>query len=287
MNRRRCLSLLGAGILLPLKTVVARPSSGGMTLLGAPLELAGEWGGSAPADASAVMIRMRMACLAGVALVSDRQPDKLRAEDKPAAAAPSIWLHTGYAAGAWIIVVVGTRDWCKLAYQFGHELGHVLCNSWQLDARPRGPCQWMEEALAEAFSLRGLVLLADDWAHAPPFPNDAAYARSIRNYRDALLARYRAAAQDQGITAGFGTWFRTHEAFLHGGLDAARGAVSTMLDLLQSDAAMIADMGAMNRWPGRTGLPLRDYLNLWEQSCAELNAPGRLPAQLRDLLAGP
>ncbi len=287
MRRRRFLILLGAG-LLPLKTSVARPNSCGVTLLDATLELGGAWGGSAPADAAAVIKRMRTACLAGVALLSDHQPEKLRVDDR-SGTVPSVWLHTDDPRTGWITVVVGIRDWCNLAYQFGHELGHVFCNSWEPDAKPCNPCQWIEEALVEAFSLRGLGLLADDWAHAPPFPNDAAYAGSIRSYRGTILAGYEATARDQDITAGFGAWFKTHKAFIqeHGGLDAARGAVSTMLDLLQSDAAMIADMGALNRWPGRSGVPLHDYLNLWEKSCAVLNAPGRLPVQLRDLLASP
>jgi hypothetical protein len=129
---------------------------------------------------------------------------------------------------------------------------------------------------------------ADDWLHAPPFPNDAAYAGSIQGYRETILAGYRKTAADQGVTAGFGTWFKTHEAFLneHGGVDAAGGAVSTMLGLLEGDVAMIADMGALNRWPGRSGVPQHDYFALGEKSCAEMNAPGRLPVRLRELFAG-
>jgi hypothetical protein len=228
----------------------------------------------------------RAACLEDVALLSDHQPKKLRVDDH-SGSNPSVWLHTENPTTGWIIVIVGSRDWCNLAYQFGHELGHVFCNSWEPDAGPRNPCQWIEEALVEAFSLRGLGLLANNWGHAPPFPNDAAYAVSIRDYRKTILAGYRAIEADQGVAAGIGTWFKTHEAFLneHGGLDAARAAVSTMLGLLEGDAAIIADMGALNRWPGRSGVPLHDYLAFWEKSCAELNAPGRLPTRLRELLA--
>lgn len=282
------MSLLVAGVLLPLKTAGARANSAGVTLLNANLELGGDWGGSAPTDVAAVIESTRAACLAGVALFSDHQPEKLRVDDH-FGSNPSVWLHTEFPTTAWIIVSVDTRDWCNLAYQFGHELGHVFCNSWKPDAKPRNPCQWIEEALVEAFSLRGLGRMADDWVRAPPFPNDAAYAGSIRSYRETILAGYRTAAQDQGIAAGFGAWFKAHKSFLdqHGGVDAARGAVSTMLGLLEGDVATIADMGALNRWPGRSGVPLPDYLNLWEKSCAELNAPGRLPVRVRDLLAGP
>src|SRR5262245_29647307 len=36
-----------------------------------------------------------------------------------------------------------------LAYQFGHELGHVTANSWQPHAKPQPPSRWLEEALVE------------------------------------------------------------------------------------------------------------------------------------------
>jgi len=261
----------------------------GMTLRTAPFELGGAWGGSAPGDVSAVIERMRRACLSGLSLISDHQPEKLRIDDHAVGNVPSMWLQTKEPRTGWIIVIVNTRDWCNLAYQFGHELGHVLCNSWEPDAKPRPPCQWMEEVLAEAFCLRGFGLLADDWARAPPFPNDAAYGGSIRSYRENILGEYRAAAQSEGIAAGLGAWFKRHKTVVEGtgGLDAARGAVSTMLDLLESDEGMASDMGALNRWPGRSGVSLHEYLDLWEKSCAELNAPGRLPIRLRELLAGP
>jgi hypothetical protein len=273
---------------MPLETVGAPPIFSGMTLLTAPLELGGSWGHSAPADVAAVIERMRAACLADVALLSEHQPEKLHV-DNHSGSNPSIWLHSEEPTTGWIMVIVGRRDWCKLAYQFGHELGHVFGNSWELDAQPRLPCQWIEEALVEAFSLRGLELLANDWGHAPPFPNDTAYACSIRSYRETILASYRTIAQDEGASAGFGAWFRTYETFLnaHGGISAAGGAVSTLLDILEGDPALVADIGALNRWPGRSGVPLHDYLDLWKQSCSELNAPGRLPVRLRGLLTGP
>jgi hypothetical protein len=287
MTRRSLLSLLGASLFLPLRSALAPAFAPGATLLTAPLQLGGSWGGSAVADAAAVIERMRAACLEGVVLLSDHQPSRLRVDDR-AGSYPAIWLHTDAPTTAWITVIVGTRDWCNLAYQFGHELGHVLCNSWEPDAGPRNPCQWIEEALVEAFSLRGLGVLADDWRRAPPFPNDGAYGASVRGYRETIVAGYRASAPDQGNPSGFGTWFKIHEAFLkeHGGLDAATEAVSTMLGLLEGDTAIIADMGALNRWSGRSGVPLPDYFDLWEKSCAELHAPGRLPVRLRKLITG-
>jgi hypothetical protein len=159
-----------------------------MTLLSAPLQLGGDWGGSAPGDALAVIARMREVSLSGVRLLSDRQPAKLRVDDH-ATGPPHIWLHDDNPDTAWIVVNIGARDWCKLAYQFGHELGHVVCNSWWRDARPRQPCQWLEEAMVEAFSLRGLSLLADSWERdirrSPAMPRSAARSATTAATRSA------------------------------------------------------------------------------------------------------
>ena len=93
MKRRLLLSLPAVPTLLRLKVAAARPTSTGVTLLTAPLELGGTWGGSALLDAAAVILRMRAACLGGVALLSDQQPKKLRVDDR-SGSNPSIWLHT-------------------------------------------------------------------------------------------------------------------------------------------------------------------------------------------------
>jgi len=286
MRRRGFCALLGLGLAQLRAAASGRTVVSDVTLLSAPVELSGDWGESAPRDVALVIGRARTACLSGVALRSDRQPQRLHVSDHPGGP-PSIWLQKAATTTAAVNVAVGTRDWCSLAYQFGHELGHVLCNSWEADAKPRNPCQWIEETLVEAFSLRGLAILADQWAHAPPFAHDEGFADSIRDYRKTVLTRSQAVAHEQGIAAGFGTWFKARQSLLaqDGGVDAARGAVPTMLDLLLADVTAIEDLGALNRWPGRSGVPLPDYLAQWEKSCAELNAPGRLPTQIRKLIA--
>lgn len=70
---------------------------------------------------------------------------------------------------AWIVVDIETRAWSQLAYQFGHELGHVMCNSWMWKVETTPPCRWLEECLVEAFSIRGLGRLADTSEHDRPF----------------------------------------------------------------------------------------------------------------------
>ena len=190
-------------------TTLSPPIEPGVTLLTAPMELAGEWGRMIPQSAMRVAELARHASLDGVRLVSDRQPTRIRI-DEHTSGPPAIWLHADGSTTAWIIVDIGERSWSQLAYQFGHELGHVMANSWQAHARPHTPCQWLEEALVEAFSLRGLARLAALWKQTPPFPGDGAYGEAILSYRQDVLARFQRLAADQGGLDDLHGWFVRH-----------------------------------------------------------------------------
>jgi hypothetical protein len=249
-------------------------------LLTAPLELAGDWRESPPDAVMRVVARVRDVLLSDVELLSDRQPKRVRIESR-GADFPAIWLHNEDADLAWVLVVIEARNWSQLAYQFGHELGHVLCNSWDRLAIPSAPCQWLEESLAEAFTLRGLGLLAANWERDPPFANDAGYANEIRYQRDHQINPHTA------LNESCAAWFHKARTTLdrQGGESSAEGpATLEILAELEKNNASVADLGALNRWPARSGAPLEDYLRLWGQSCAEIGAPGRLPQMLRQVL---
>jgi hypothetical protein len=287
MRRRTVLLRLGAGAAaLATRKSLGQRGPSPVTLLNAPLEVQGEWGKSPPGAATAVILRMREVCLAGVKLLSDQQPSGLRVENHTSGS-PAIWLHNDSSSIAWIMVNIGERDWSKLAYQFGHELGHVLANSWGPDSKPQRPCQWLEEALVEAFSLRGLGKLADSWEQHPPFKNDAPFANAIRQYQRSAIEKYRKIASNQMPDSRVDAWFRQYRSALEddGGIAGpAQAVVPSMLHELETDARSIEDMGALNRWVERSAVPIEGYLRLWERSCDEIGAAGWLPRRLVDLL---
>src|SRR5580700_5927640 len=105
--KRRSFLWQGGALLAFLPQLIddgrAQSQSPQMTLLSAPLELGGDWGGSPPNDARAVIARMREVCLSGVRLLSDRQPAKLRV-DNQTSGPPHIWLHDENPDTAWIDV---------------------------------------------------------------------------------------------------------------------------------------------------------------------------------------
>jgi hypothetical protein len=253
------------------------------TLRDAPLELAGDWGSSPRQAVGTVVERVRGVCLAGLRLLSDRQPTRLRV-DNHQSGPPAIWLHDNPSQTAWIIVNIGPADWSKLAYQFGHELGHVICNSWDRGAVPDLPSQWLEEALAEAFSIRGLGLLAASWERDPPFSNDAKYAVPLRQYRQALVTKYKPPSNGVGRSDLCDLLRADREALESGRMKFEGAAIIEILTLMESDIACVEDLGAVNRWPERSHSPFEDYLVRWQASCAEIGAPGRLPLHLRNLL---
>jgi hypothetical protein len=238
--------------------------------------MAGNWGGSPPPAVLAVISRVRDVSLANVRLLSDRQPQRLRI-DQHSSSPPAIWLHADPPETAWIIVNIGSRDWSKLAYQFGHELGHVLCNSWTPDAKPQLPTQWVEESLAEAFSLRGLGLLADSWEQNPPFPNDAAFAAAIRRYRQDLIDKYDRQCASCDFVA---SWQQDRTRLETGGIKWSLPAILAVLRWIEADRACVEDLGALNRWPQRSAIPLPNYLQAWRESCRQIGAVGHLPERL-------
>jgi hypothetical protein len=270
---------------LELPETLSPPIELAPTLLSAPVELAGNWGHMLPRAAKLVVERMRHSCLDGVRLVSDRQPTRLRV-DGHTSGPPAVWLHADGSTMAWIIVDIGERAWAQLAYQFGHELGHVLANSWQPHAKSKAPCQWLEEAMVEAFSLRGLRRLADSWKQDPPFPGDNEFGDAIADYRQNVVQRYTKLAAEQGLINDPAAWFanRRSEIETSALIPFGQAASMTILREYERTPDCVEALGALNRWPGRSGVPIEDYLRQWEASCAELQAAPLLPTRLRGIL---
>jgi transposase len=253
-----------------------------MSLLSAPLELTGDWGASPPEHALIVLSRTREVCLDGVRLLSDAQPAALRVESR-SSGPPHIWLES--ATRAHVVVDGTARDWCRMSYQFGHELGHVLSNSWRPNALPLRPSQWLEEALVEAFTLRGLALIADSWEQDPWLDGEGDFTKDLRRYREFLIGGYRNGSP--GSNQWLDRWFADSRAAVEsdlGGRAAAGPALLMILGELVRDNGCVEDLAALNRWHGRTAVPLEDYLRFWGESCTELGTPGRLPQRLREVL---
>jgi hypothetical protein len=289
MHRRAFLTSAGASAMLPAHTARAQSRAQiPRTLDTGPMELIGDWADTPKEAALAVVWRMRYVSLRGVALLSDRQPRALRVERRMSGP-PMIWLHPDNQPIGWIVVDVSPANWAQLAYEFGHELGHVLCNSWEPDGHAHTPCQWIEEALVEAFSLHNLGGLIESWARFPPFPGSENYAPAVRRWRDRVLANYEREAAQHGAGLGPGAWFRGRREALDAAMGApgpASEAVPMIVTEMNAASAAIEALGALNRWPERISLPLEEWLAAWLRSCAELGASPDLPRWIEQRLLG-
>lgn len=282
MRRRnflKFLSLSPGGAIFVAKP--ASPKTQVASTIFFPVEVYGDTRGIDVIDISVVTRRVLKACLFEVRPLSDRLPKAIRIENK--SGGPAIWLHAQPQETAWIIIDVAGPYWTQLAYQLGHELGHVLCNSWDVHSKPEPPSQWLEETLAEAFSIRGLSVLADGWEKDPPFPTDTKYAESIRQYRANLIADCMKPVLPDGVPADWRSWagygWKPGGPLL-GSYDQKGPVTLNVLAEMEADARAVEDLGALNRWADRSRVPVPDYLRLWERSCREIGSSGKLPRRL-------
>jgi hypothetical protein len=139
--------------------------------------------------------------------------------------------------------------------------------------------------MAEAFSLRTLGLLAASWERNPPFAGDAAFANAIREYRASVVAKYTKAS-DPAADSDLGAWFGQQRSALDSSAltEIAGPMIRRIATEFESDKACVEDLGALNRWPERSGIPIEEYLSRWQASCAEVHAAGHLPARLKTVL---
>jgi hypothetical protein len=287
MLRRALLAAAAAApIAAPAKAIeVVRPV-GPRPLADGPITLRGDWGGVPPESVLAVLNRVRAISLAPLRLLSDRQPAGLIVEARNSGP-PMIWVIAEQHRYAWIVLDARPWDWSQIAYEFGHELGHVLCNTWGPNGLSPNPCRWMEEALVEAFSIRNLARLADSWDNDPPVRTEPGFSATIRRYRGWQLDPDMKAAAATGADRDMAAWFRARRPDLevHAGVtDGAREAVPAFLAQMNADPTCLEGLGAFSRWPERTGVPMPEFMDRWERSCLEIGASPWLPRRIRALL---
>jgi hypothetical protein len=97
------------------------------------------------------------------------------------------------------------RLWAKLAYQFSHEMAHILANYRDVPNKQR----WFEEAICECASLYSLRRIGDTWKTTPPYPNWSSYADSLTDYANDRIHQ-AAAIPDDDLTA----WYSANKSTL-------------------------------------------------------------------------
>jgi hypothetical protein len=76
--------------------------------------------------------------------------------------------------------------WSQYAFQFAHELGHIICGYKKGDQSNL----WFEEAICETASLFALRGMTKEWKTRPPYPNWKSYGQEFAKYAQNRIKKY-------------------------------------------------------------------------------------------------
>ena len=167
--------------------------------------------------------------------------------------------------------VRGTR-WDQFAYQFAHELCHVLADHDSHKPAPDGAAQahqWFEEALCETVSLFALRRMASSWESAPPYRHWRAYAPAFSEYAERLQAQpHRHLAADQSLRE----WFENNQAELQRNPYSRKKnelLATFLLPLFERNPAGLAAIGYLKSEDPASSGTLDEYLENWYRCCPD------------------
>lgn len=159
--------------------------------------------------------------------------------------------------------------WSQYAYQFAHELCHVLSNCDRRDPDDPNRNQWFEEALCETASLFVLRRMTDAWKTNPPYRNYRDYAPSFQRYADSILAR-RDRRLPPDLTMA--QWLARNIGELEkedGLTPRSKLAATYLLSLFEDQPDGWEALAWINLGENDRTIPLGDYLAGWKQRVPE------------------
>ncbi len=156
------------------------------------------------------------------------------------------------------------NHWAQFAYQFAHELGHILCRTGEQEDQTS---KWLEETLCETASLFALRRMGETWTVRPPYPNWKGFAKSLTAYAD---ERLRKAATPEGTTLP--DWFRAAEPLMRAQAelrDKNSIIAASLLPLFEKEPARWEAVGFIP--PGNPKEPrtTAQYLKAWRAAAPE------------------
>lgn len=171
-----------------------------------------------------------------------------------------------------VAIGLHTRDrlWCQFAFQFGHELVHLIAGhlpvqiKWESTDSSVG---WVEESIAEAGSLFVLRAMAKDWETHPPYQNWMDYRLKLREY-----AQERIDAPEHTLPEGecFPAWLVSNAARLR--TNACERTLNTVvakeiLPVFEKTPSAWEAIAYLRT--GQDGPEVADHLRTWCSSCPQ------------------
>ena len=155
-----------------------------------------------------------------------------------------------------ILLPARGKHWSQFAYQFSHELCHVLSDYERLqDSRNK----WFHEAICELASIFTIRRMAEAWPTRPPYPNWAGYAQSLASYAEGCLAKdERRVPADMTLS----TWLLSEEEDLRQDCrqrDKNAVVAYSLLPIFESEPTA---WNAIRRLPDSSAM-FREYMFEW------------------------
>jgi len=158
-------------------------------------------------------------------------------------------------------------NWHLYAYEFAHELCHILSNYEEnVGSDTVKYNQWFEETLCETASLFALRNLAATWETAPPDQKWSEEAKNLRRFFDHLIAEGHRQLPPETPLA---TWLRDNEEHLRNDpylRNKNEVVANLLLPLFQENPQNWAALSYLNLDPADARNSLADYLRDWYQN---------------------
>lgn len=160
-----------------------------------------------------------------------------------------------------VLLSAGDTYWSQYAYQFAHEVTHILSN---YDRRKDGRNLWFEESLCETASLFAMRKMAVVWKTDPPYVNWVSFAPHLDQYVDAILAkRDRRLPPDRTMPQ----WFQEHADVLSTQRQLTKESqlvAAYLLALFEDEPGGWESLTWINLGPKDAELDFRGFLASWK-----------------------
>jgi len=161
------------------------------------------------------------------------------------------------------IIKLNTQDryWCQYAFQFSHELGHILCDYRDGDSSNL----WFEESIGEVASLFALLRLEKSWTQSPPYPHWKDYAPEFTKYAKERIKKY-----ENEIPKNLAAWFeRNKELLCKEPVDRPRNVslAIRLLPLFDRSPVGWSACAFLNEKKSNIPRNFKEYLHDWYESC--------------------
>ncbi len=164
-----------------------------------------------------------------------------------------------------VMLNVQGRYWAQLAYQFSHEMCHLMSN---YDLAPNNITrqQWLEESLCEAFSLFALEKMAQHWETNPPYPHWKEYAPKFLEYQqDMVKQAHRQLPKSMKLPKWYQAYAKTLSADPYAqGRDLNELVANQLLSIFSSNPETWVTLNYLNLGDDSGDKTLNKYLTDWE-----------------------